>query len=86
MWDPQRRRNSSLRVELPDQVVGALVVRVLAGSGAQVGHGHVSGEVPVGVEAARGADQEGGLGEVGLRAGYAGYGGVATQRRDSGET
>jgi hypothetical protein len=34
--------------QLADQVVEAFVVRVLAGSGAQVGDGDVGGEVPVG--------------------------------------
>ena len=50
--------------ELADQVVEALVVRVLPGRGTQVGHGHVGGQVPVGVEPVGGAVEEGEPGEV----------------------
>jgi hypothetical protein len=59
--------------QLADQVVQALVVRVDAGGGAQVGHGHVGDQVPVGEEAAGGAVEEGeaadvrGVGRVGVQ-------------------
>src|SRR4029450_8553339 len=94
LWEPQRRRNSSLRVEssptrswrlllcgaspaavrrlatgmaggaLADRVVGALCVGALPCRSTQVGHGHVGGQVPVGVEPVGGAVEEGEPGEV----------------------
>src|SRR5215218_5158825 len=47
----------------------ALVVRVLPGGGAQVGHAHVGGQVPVGIEAVGGAVEEGEPREVRSAAG-----------------
>ena len=50
--------------QLADQVVEALVVRVLPGRGAEVGDRGVRGKLPVGVKPVRGAVKEGEPGEV----------------------